>query len=90
MKGWEYLKHFALRRERSQWSLVFGLDVLICRTFSTSYVVYFYGEEYPICVAVWGQIRGVKGYEEYLDACLDGLGNLDATFHHVVVNNIRL
>jgi len=57
---------------------------------STSYVVYFYGEEYPICVAVWEQIRGVKGYGEYLDACLDGLGNLDATFHHVVVNNIRL
>ncbi|KAN0117008.1 hypothetical protein V8E51_002985 [Hyaloscypha variabilis] len=40
--GWKYLKHFAWRRERSQWSLVFGLDIsnLFARLFI--YVFYFH------------------------------------------------
>jgi len=41
--GWEYLKHFAWRRERSQWSLIFGLDVwiLLHVNCSTLYIFYF-------------------------------------------------
>lgn len=71
--GWKYLKHFAWRRERSQWSLVFGLDIsnLFARLFI--YVFYFHWKNTR---CVWGKSDSWEDIGRRLSRCAWGI--LDA------------
>jgi hypothetical protein len=69
---------------------LFGLDVLILSHafFNFIYVVYFHGEEYPMCVEFWGQIRGVRGYEGISRRLSRWLEEFRRCIHYVVVTTI--
>lgn len=67
------MKHFAWRRERSQWSLAFGLDVLFLRA-STLYMSSYFRclERIPEYVfdGFWRLSWCVRGRKIPVDACL--------------------